>query len=105
MDMFEDRKDKSGLTLKLFRGERMSLLGFNDDDPEDDLVGFAVECSEPCERGLHPLNNRLRVDTNVHHKFVVTDFNLPTAVDKPWFASSYVPGSQRERDRLLFSAK
>jgi hypothetical protein len=60
---FEVRKSKSGFTLKLFRGERMSLLGFDVDDPEDDLVGFAIECSEPGENGFHPLKNRLTFDS------------------------------------------
>lgn len=60
---FEVRKTKAGLTVKLFRGERMALLGFSVDDPEPDLVGFAVECSEPSENGFHPLNNRITFES------------------------------------------
>jgi hypothetical protein len=30
----------------------MALLGFDVDAPEDDLVGFAVECSEPGHSGF-----------------------------------------------------
>lgn len=63
MDPFEIRESKSGFTLKLFRGERMALLGFDVEQPEDDLVGFAIECSEPKEKGFHPLLNRITFDT------------------------------------------
>ena len=63
MKPFEVRKSKSGFTFKLFRGERMSLLGFDVEDPEDDLVGFAIECREPGDPDFHPLKNRITFDT------------------------------------------
>ena len=44
---FENRDEQSGFAMKLWRGERMCLLGFDVDHPEDDLVGFAVEFRAP----------------------------------------------------------
>lgn len=80
MAPFEVRKSKSGLTFKLFRGERMALLGFNVEDPEDDFVGFAVECSEPGGSGFHPLNNRLTFDTTA----VVTGSRKFSSLESPF---------------------
>ena len=40
MDDFEIKTSKDGFTLKLWRGERMCLLGFDVEQPEDDFVGF-----------------------------------------------------------------
>ena len=50
---------KDGFSLKLWRGERMCLLGFDVDDPEPDFVGFAVEYLEPDETKWKTLHNRL----------------------------------------------
>ena len=44
---FENRDEQSGFAMKLWRGERMCLLGFDVDHPEDDFVGFAVEFRAP----------------------------------------------------------
>ena len=52
--------------MKLWRGERMCLLGFNVEKPEEDFVGFAIECKEPGElsetelRALHIEPGQLR---------------------------------------------
>jgi len=48
-------------TLKLFRGERMALLGMNwkKDKPDPDFVGFAIEYKEPGGNKFYPVNNRL----------------------------------------------
>jgi phosphatidylserine/phosphatidylglycerophosphate/cardiolipin synthase-like enzyme len=47
------------LHLKLWRGERMCLLGMNVDKPSDDFVGFAIEVKAPGSSSFVPLNNRL----------------------------------------------
>ena len=47
------------LHLKLWRGERMCLLGMNVDTPADDFVGFAIEVKSPGSSSFLPLNNRL----------------------------------------------
>lgn len=56
---FENNASKEGFTVKLWRGERMCLLGFDVDTPEPDLVGFAVECKSPGSSEFIPLRNRL----------------------------------------------
>jgi phosphatidylserine/phosphatidylglycerophosphate/cardiolipin synthase-like enzyme len=59
MDDFVSSKSKDGFSMKLWRGERMCLLGFDVDQPEPDLVGFAIECKEPKSRTFAPLLNRI----------------------------------------------
>jgi hypothetical protein len=48
-------------TLKLHRGEGMTLIGMNwkDGQPPQDFVGFAIEYQEPGGSQFFPLNNRL----------------------------------------------
>ena len=62
MDDFESKKTKSGFSMKLLRGERMSLIGFDLKTPEPDLVGFSIECKEPKAKGFVPLRNRIAFD-------------------------------------------
>ncbi len=45
--------------MKLRRGERMCLLGFDVDEPEDDFVGFAIEVRSPGSPDFWPLRNRI----------------------------------------------
>lgn len=59
MSDFEKSKTLKGFTLKLWRGERMCLLGFDVAVPEPDLVGFAIEFKEPGATVFKPLLNRL----------------------------------------------
>jgi phosphatidylserine/phosphatidylglycerophosphate/cardiolipin synthase-like enzyme len=59
MSDFVNKKEKDGFTCKLWRGERMTLLGFDVADPEPDLVGFAIECKEPGQSDFKPLLNRI----------------------------------------------
>lgn len=50
---------KNGFSMKLWRGERMCLLGFDVDQPEPDFVGFAIEVKRPGAATFMPLRNRL----------------------------------------------
>ena len=59
MKAFENQKTKDGFTVKLWRGERMCLLGFNVEQPEEDFVGFAIEVKAPGAERFVPLYNRL----------------------------------------------
>ena len=59
MKAFEKQKTKDGFTVKLWRGERMCLIGFNVEEPEDDFVGFAIEVKAPGAKQFVPLYNRL----------------------------------------------
>lgn len=59
MKDFQVKGQKDGFTLKLWRGERMCLLGFDVDAPEPDFVGFAVEYKEPGDKRWKRLHNRI----------------------------------------------
>ncbi len=59
MAEFEVRKARAGFAMKLWRGERMCLIGFDVAAPEPDFVGFAIECKEPGSARYVPLRNRL----------------------------------------------
>ncbi len=59
MSEFENSGTKGSLTAKLWRGERVCLLGFDVPKPSPDLVGFAVECREPGASDFVPLKNRI----------------------------------------------
>lgn len=48
-----------GLTVKLWRGERMVLIGMDVDQPEADFVGFSIEVKSPGSQNFMPLRNRL----------------------------------------------
>jgi phosphatidylserine/phosphatidylglycerophosphate/cardiolipin synthase-like enzyme len=59
MNDFENRESKHGFSMKLWRGERMCLLGFDVKQPEPDFVGFAVEFKPPRSIFFYSLLNRL----------------------------------------------
>jgi len=40
---FFNIKSNSGFSIKLWRGERMYLIGMDLDNPASDFVGFAIE--------------------------------------------------------------
>jgi PLD-like domain len=57
----EGTSDQAPFTLKLHRGDGMTLLGMNwkNGRPPVDFVGFAIEVQEPGGNQFVPLNNRL----------------------------------------------
>src|SRR6516162_3763647 len=59
MDDFSNGQTRDGFSLKLWRGERMALIGMDVDDPEPDLVGFSIEVQSPGSNSFIPLRNRL----------------------------------------------
>jgi hypothetical protein len=54
-----DAKSVNGFTVKLWRGERMVLIGMDVDQPEPDFVGFSIEVQSPGSPQFFPLRNRL----------------------------------------------
>lgn len=84
MSDFEHKKDKDGFTVKLWRGERMCLLGFDVKDPEADFVGFAIECRSPGSGRFFPLRNRLAFayDAPVHE--AVTGYRQFDSTEAPF---------------------
>jgi phosphatidylserine/phosphatidylglycerophosphate/cardiolipin synthase-like enzyme len=59
MDDFTKSKTIDGLSVKLWRGERMVLIGMDVDNPEPDFVGFSIEEQTPGSDAFVPLRNRL----------------------------------------------
>ena len=59
MGDFANAKTVDGLTVKLWRGERMALIGMDVDEPEPDLVGFSIEVQSPGSNAFQPLRNRI----------------------------------------------
>jgi phosphatidylserine/phosphatidylglycerophosphate/cardiolipin synthase-like enzyme len=59
MSDFSIEAVKDGLKLKLWRGERMCLIGMDVESPEADFVGFAIEVKRPGATEFMPLRNRL----------------------------------------------
>lgn len=56
---FENSDNRDGFTCKLWRGERMTMLGFDVHAPEPDFVGFSIEVKSPKSSDFVPLRNRL----------------------------------------------
>jgi hypothetical protein len=54
-----EAKSAYGFSVKLWRGERMVLIGMDVDEPEPDLVGFSIEVQSPGSPQFFPLRNRL----------------------------------------------
>ncbi len=172
MGEFTNSATIDGFSVKLWRGERMCLIGMDVEEPEDDLVGFSIEVQSPGSSTFQPLRNRLNFSydggqkvngsrnfpsseapfqkfrwihsehapepfksewsggkgIHEHHKFVVTDFNLPTAkvftgssnlsssgeskngdnlvmIEDPRVATSYAIEALRVFDHLHFRSK
>src|SRR5258708_4943212 len=59
MNDFTNTVTSKSLTVKLWRGERMCLLGMDVADPEPDFVGFSIEVKRPGAADFTPLRNRL----------------------------------------------
>lgn len=59
MDGFTNSKTIDGFSVKLWRGERMALIGMDVDEPEPDLAGFSIEVQSPGSDTFQPLRNRL----------------------------------------------
>ncbi len=59
MGDFTNGKTVDGLSIKLWRGERMALIGMDVDNPEPDLAGFSIEVQSPGSDTFWPLRNRL----------------------------------------------
>ena len=57
--MFENVGTRNSLSVKLWRGERMCLVGMDVSSPEPDFVGFSIEVKEPGAAAYAPLKNRL----------------------------------------------
>ena len=59
MAEFTSAKSTDGFSVKLWRGERMALIGMDVDEPEPNFVGFSIEVRSPGSSKFQPLRNRL----------------------------------------------
>lgn len=84
MNDFENRESKDGFAFKLWRGERMCLLGFDVADPEPDFVGFAIECRSPGSAEFFPLRNRLAFSYDAPAENAVTGARKFASTEAPF---------------------
>jgi phosphatidylserine/phosphatidylglycerophosphate/cardiolipin synthase-like enzyme len=59
MSNFVNFGTSGSLTTKLWRGERMCMIGMDVTNPEPDFVGFSIEVKSPSTTAFSPLRNRL----------------------------------------------
>lgn len=59
MNNYSNVATTKSLTVKLWRGERMCLIGMDVANPEPDFVGFSIEVKSPGQTAFLPLRNRL----------------------------------------------
>jgi hypothetical protein len=83
MNDYTNKVTSKSLTLKLWRGERMCLLGMDVTDPEPDFVGFAIEVKSPGSPIFIPLRNRLA--------FSYPAATVPSTIDSKQFPSLEAP--------------
>ena len=83
MSDFTNTVTSKSLTLKLWRGERMCLLGMDVTNPEPDFVGFSIEVKSPGSPGFIPLRNRLA--------FSYPAATAPSTIDSKQFPSLEAP--------------
>lgn len=104
MGEFEESDAKPDLKMKLWRGERMCLVAFDVDEPEDDLVGFAIECKSPGSGEFIPLRNRIAFSYAAEIDEAVTGDKTYPSTDAPFQKFRWVhfpyepkPGTYRYR--------
>ena len=83
MNDYSNTVSSKSLTLKLWRGERMCLLGMDVTNPEPDFVGFSIEVKSPGETTFLPLRNRLA--------FSYPTATAPSMIDSKQFSSLQAP--------------
>src|SRR5258708_14961746 len=83
MNDFTNTVTSKSLTVKLWRGERMCLLGMDVTNPEPDFVGFSIEVKSPGSPGFIPLRNRLA--------FSYPAATAPSTIDSKQFPSLEAP--------------
>jgi len=95
---FTNATVKSDLSVKLWRGERMCLIGMDLKAPEDDFVGFSIEVKSPGSNQFQPLRNRLNFSYDKPAIEAVTGYREYPSTDAPfqkfrWVHFPYQPRS------------
>ena len=83
-NQFTAEQISGDLSLKLWRGERMCLIGMDVSDPADDFVGFAIEVKAPGASSFVPLNNRLAFSYAKPIKQAVTGARWYSSLEAPF---------------------
>src|SRR5215471_10972259 len=105
MNEFTNSGSKDGLTVKLWRGERMALIGMDVADPEKDFVGFSIEVQNPENDKFLPLRNRLNFSYDQPGSKAVDGFRNYPSTDAPfqkfrWIHFPYDPKGGTYRYRI-----
>ena len=98
MSDFANAKQSSGLGVKLWRGERMCLVGMDVAVPEADFVGFSIEVKSPGSAGFEPLRNRLNFSYDKPVDQAVDGYRNYSSLEAPfqkfrWVHFPYEPKS------------
>ena len=84
MSDFLNADESKGLSVKLWRGERMCLIGMDVDDPEPDLVGFSIEVKSPGSADFEPLRNRIAFSYDQPVDQAVDGFRNYSSLEAPF---------------------
>ena len=98
MSDFANAKQSSGLGVKLWRGERMCLIGMDVAAPEADFVGFSIEVKSSGSTGFEPLRNRLNFSYDKPVDQAVDGYRNYSSLEAPfqkfrWVHFPYEPKS------------
>jgi hypothetical protein len=93
MSDFVNSGTSRSLTAKLWRGERMCLIGMDVDEPEDDFVGFSIEVKSPGKRTYSPLRNRIAFSYDKPATAAVNGFRNYPSLEAPFqkFRWTHIP--------------
>ena len=81
---------KNGFTVKIWRGERTFLLGFDVVDPEPDFVGFAIDWRYPGTTKISHMKNRMAFEYKKKLDEAVTGDETYDSRDAPFQAFRWV---------------
>jgi phosphatidylserine/phosphatidylglycerophosphate/cardiolipin synthase-like enzyme len=98
MNDFTNAGQADGLGVKLWRGERMCLVGMDVAEPEPDFVGFSIEVKSPGETDFQPLRNRVAFSYDKPVDQSVDGFRNYSSLEAPfqkfrWVHFPYEPKS------------
>lgn len=96
MSEFENWGSRDGFSMKLWRGERMCLLGFDVAEPEPDFVGFAIEVKRPGANNFTTLRNRIAFSYPADAEDIVSGYRIFPSTEAPfqkfrWMHFPYEP--------------
>ena len=105
MEDFTNANEVSGFAVKLWRGERMCLIGMDVTGPEPDLVGFSIEVRSPGSPDFIPLRNRIAFSYDKPANQAVDGYRNYSSLDAPfqkfrWVHFPYEPKGGTYRYRV-----